>query len=180
MARRATKLDENADFRSNRISSLDGVFRGAEFVRSTAILVAGFRLISLEILTNPGEPVFPPGRAATKSAAFPKHPSAILICDKLLAAGAAGRFYMNKYEQRSLQERKSTMKVGLSLFAAAAILLFVALVLTGYIGSMPKQPWQKATLIVAAVALVVRQLMRVTRKTGKPKVDPQSALHLNE
>ena len=65
---------------------------------------------------------------------------------------------MNKYEQRSLQERKSTMKVGLSLFAAAAILLFVVLVLTGYIGSMPKQPWQKATLIVAAVALVCRQV----------------------
>ena len=87
---------------------------------------------------------------------------------------------MNKYEQRSLQERKAPMKVGLSLFAAAAVLLFVVLVLTGYIGSMPRQPWQKAAVILAVVVLVFRQLQRVIRKNAKPKVDPQSALHLND
>jgi hypothetical protein len=87
---------------------------------------------------------------------------------------------MNKYDQRSLQERKPTMKLGLSLFTAAAILLFVTLVLTGYIGSMPKQPWQKGALIFAVVVLVARQLQRVIRQNAKPKVDPQSELHLGE
>ncbi len=87
---------------------------------------------------------------------------------------------MNKYEQRSLQERKSTMRVGLSIFTAVAVLLFVVLVMTGYIGSIPTQPWQKAAVILAAVVLVFRQLQRFMRRDGKPKVDPQSELHLNE
>jgi Flp pilus assembly protein TadB len=87
---------------------------------------------------------------------------------------------MNKYEQRSFQERKSTMKVGLSIFTAVAVLLFVVLVMTGYIGSIPTQPWQKAAVILAAVVLVFRQVGRIARRNTKPKVDPQSALHLNE
>ena len=87
---------------------------------------------------------------------------------------------MNKYEQRSLQERKATMKVGLSLFTAVAVLLFVVLVMTGYIGSIPTQPWQKAAVILAAVVLVFRQVQRVARRSGKPKVDPQSELQLND
>jgi hypothetical protein len=103
-----------------------------------------------------------------------------LLCDKLKSAAAAGRCPMNKYEQRSLQERKSTMKVSLSIFTAVAVLLFVVLVMTGYIGSLPTQPWQKAAVILAAVVLVFRQVGRIARRNGKPKVDPQSELHLNE
>jgi hypothetical protein len=87
---------------------------------------------------------------------------------------------MNKYEQRSAKERKSTMKVGISLFTAVAVLLFVVLVLTGQIGSLPKQPWQKAAVIFAVVVLVARQLQRLWRNSGKPKADPQSALKLND
>ncbi len=87
---------------------------------------------------------------------------------------------MNKYEQRSLQERKSTMRVSLSIFTAVAVLLFVVLVMTGYIGSIPTQPWEKAAVILAAVVLVFRQVGRIARRNTKPKVDPQSALHLNE
>ena len=87
---------------------------------------------------------------------------------------------MNKYEQRSLQERKAGMKLSLSIFAGVAVLLFVVLVLTGYIGSIPAQPWEKAALVLAAVVLVFRQLQRFMRRHGKPKTDPRSELHLND
>jgi O-antigen/teichoic acid export membrane protein len=88
---------------------------------------------------------------------------------------------MNKFEARSRQEQKSSMRISVLMGVIGLGFAVLALVALGLIFAAPARFWSVAIAVIALLLLIMRQTMRVlnkrTSKAAQP--DPESILKLD-
>jgi hypothetical protein len=87
---------------------------------------------------------------------------------------------MNKYEQRSADQRGMTLRSSTTLWTAGAALILVILLILGLGHSAPSSFFTRAALIGAIVLLFLRQVARRLRRgpSRAAQPDPRSRLNL--
>ncbi|MGC2661202.1 MAG: hypothetical protein WA324_24890 [Bryobacteraceae bacterium] len=88
---------------------------------------------------------------------------------------------MNKYEERSQHQHKSSMRVSVLMGVIGLVFAGFGLAAIGLIFAAPPGFWKVALLIIAVLMLVMRQAMRGLnkRKSKAAEPDPESILKLN-
>lgn len=87
---------------------------------------------------------------------------------------------MNRYEQRTEQQRRSALGMSKMLWSAGAALIVVVLLILGLSNSAPRQYYYRMAIVAAVLLLVVRQIARLTgrRRPKAAEPDPKSRLDL--
>jgi len=87
---------------------------------------------------------------------------------------------MTKYEERAIQERKSSMRSSMSLWTAGFALVVVIVMIVGLKNSAPPDFWRALGIGAALIFLLLRQISRMagSRKHRAVEPDPQSRLNL--
>ena len=88
---------------------------------------------------------------------------------------------MNKYEQRSAQQRGATLRNSMTMWSAGAALVVVVLLILGLSSGAPSTFFMRGAIAAAILILVLRQIGRRMRgrapRAAQP--DPQSTLKLD-
>jgi hypothetical protein len=88
---------------------------------------------------------------------------------------------MNKYEERSQQQHRSSMRASVVMGAVGLVFAGLGLGALGLIFASPANFWKVAVAILALLMLVMRQAMRELnkRKSKAAEPDPDSVLKLD-
>lgn len=88
---------------------------------------------------------------------------------------------MNKFEARSRQEQKSTMRVSVLIGIIGLGFALLALVALGLIFAAPARFWSAAIAVMAVLLLIMRQTVRILNKRSSKAAqpDPESVLKLD-
>ncbi len=89
---------------------------------------------------------------------------------------------MNRYEKRTEQERRASLRSSMALWSAGAALLIVVILILGLSNSAPLSYFKKGAIAAVILLILLRQAGRALRKRS-PKAaepDPQSKLHLTD
>jgi uncharacterized membrane protein YqjE len=88
---------------------------------------------------------------------------------------------MNKFEARSRQEQKSTMRVSILMSVIGLGFAVLALAALGLVFAAPARFWSAVIAVIAVLLLIMRQTMRVLNKRSSKAAqpDPESVLKLD-
>lgn len=88
---------------------------------------------------------------------------------------------MNKFETRSRQQQKSTMRVSVLMGVLGLAFAVMALAALGLIFAAPQRFWSVAIVVIAVLLIIMRQTMRLLNKRASKAAqpDPDSVLKLD-